>query len=331
MALQAGLDKEAVLAYINLACALWAGLDLKGAAESAGDGLQFCQDRDIHSYAFAAQSNLAEICFWAGEWDRAVELCKPVVASNHMSRIAAMVVLARIRARRRDPEVWPLLDEARQLAIAVGELQYTAMVAAARAEAHWLSGDSHLVPDDVQDEFELAVALKSPWHMGELGWWLWRAGELDDRPEGAIRPFALQIVGDWEAAASEWTEHGFPYEAAMALLDSPRVNDLRSAVETFDRLGAVAAREIAGQRLRQLGAVVPRGPRRSTRSNPDGLTSREVEVLGMVGRGLTDADIAKVLFISTRTVNHHVSSILTKLGVGSRTEAGARARIDSQA
>jgi DNA-binding CsgD family transcriptional regulator/tetratricopeptide (TPR) repeat protein len=325
-ALGARLDKEAVLAYINLGCALWARLDVVAAAECFREALEFCQDSDIHSYGFAVQSNLAEMSFWAGEWDRAVALCKSVLASNHISRMAAMAVLARIRARRRDPEVWPLLDEARRLAITDGELQYTAMVAAARAEVHWLSEDSHLVPGEVQDQFELAVKLKSPWHIGELGWWLWRSGELDDPPEGAIGPFALQIAGDWEAAALEWTEHGLPYEAAMAQLDSPHVSDLRSAVETFDRLGAVAARELAGQRLRQIGAVVPRGPRRSTRSNPDGLTSREVEVLGMVERGLTDADIAKVLFISTRTVNHHVSSILTKLGVGSRMEAVQRAR-----
>ena len=207
----------------------------------------------------------------------------------------------------------------------VAELQYTAVVAAARAEAHWLSGDSHLVAGEVRELFELAVALNDSWHIGELGWWMWRVGELDDPPDGAARPFALQMAGDWEAAAAEWTAHGFPYEAAMARLDSPHVKDLRSAVETFDRLGAVAAREFAGQRLRQLGAVVPRGPRQSTRSNPAGLTAREVEVLGMVERGLTDTEIAKVLFISTRTVNHHVSSILTKLGVGSRTEAAKQA------
>jgi DNA-binding CsgD family transcriptional regulator/tetratricopeptide (TPR) repeat protein len=329
-ALQAGLDKEAALAYINLGCAVWARLDLGAATEIASTGMQFCQDRDLHSYGFAAQSNLVEISFWAGEWDRATELCKAVLASNHVTRITAMVVLGRIRARRRDPEVWPLLDEARRLAIAVAELQFTAMVAAARAEARWLSGDTHLVAGEVREQFELAVALKSSWHIGELGWWLWRSGELDEPPDGAIRPFALQMAGDWEAAASEWTEHGFPYEAAMALVDSPHVSDLRSAVETFDRLGAVAGRELAGQRLRQLGAVVPRGPRRSTRAHPDGLTAREVEVLGMVQRGLTDADIAKVLFLSTRTVNHHVSSILTKLGVSSRTEAAERARVDGE-
>jgi DNA-binding CsgD family transcriptional regulator/tetratricopeptide (TPR) repeat protein len=329
-ALQAGLDKEAVLAYINLGWAALARLDLEAASESTSEALRFCQDRDIHSYGLHAQSNLAEISFWAGHWDRVVELSKPILASNHVSRITAMVLLARIRARRRDPEVWPLLDEAQHMTVRAGELQFTAMVAAARAEARWLSGESHLVRGEVQEQFELAVALKSSWQMGELGWWLWRAGELDDPPEGAIRPFALQMAGDWEAAAAEWTQHGFPYEAAIALLDSPRVPDLRSAVEIFDRLGAVVAREFAGQRLRQLGAVVPRGRRTSTRSNPAGLTIREVEVLGMVERGLTDAEIAKTLFISTRTVNHHVSSILAKLGVDSRIGAVERIRDQSE-
>jgi DNA-binding CsgD family transcriptional regulator/tetratricopeptide (TPR) repeat protein len=330
ISLEAEEDRVSALAYHNLANAARLRLDLDAAARRYSDALRFCQDRDIHASALAAQADLAEICFSAGDWDRAVELCKPALASNNVFRILAMVVLARIRARRRDPEVWPLLDEAHELAAATGELQWTAPVAVARAEAHWLGGDSHLVVGEVQEPFELAVALKIPWHMGELGWWLWRVGELDGPPHGATRPFALQIAGQWEAAAAEWTERGFPYEAAMARLDSSRVKDLRSAVETFDRLGAVAAREWAGQRLRQLGGVVPRGPRRSTRSHPAGLTTREVEVLVMLEGGLTDAEVAKVLFISTRTVNHHVSSILTKLGVGSRTEAVARARTYSE-
>jgi hypothetical protein len=116
-------------------------------------------------------------------------------------------------------------------------------VAAARAEAHWLKGQTDRIADEVRDVYDLAVSLSSPWSMGELGWWLWRAGELTVAPNGAIRPFALQIAGDWAGAAREWEHHGFPYEAAMALADSPAESDLRAAAESFERLGAVPARE----------------------------------------------------------------------------------------
>jgi DNA-binding NarL/FixJ family response regulator len=140
-----------------------------------------------------------------------------------------------------------------------------------------------------------------------------------------MSPFALQISGDWEGAAREWAEHGFPYETAMALADSPNENDLRAAAASFGALGAISPLEMVRQRLRQIGAVVPRGPHRTTRNNPAQLTSREIEVLAMIERGMTDAEIARTIFVSTRTVNHHVSSILIKLDVKSRTEAGKRA------
>jgi len=79
-------------------------------------------------------------------------------------------------------------------------------------------------------------------------------------------------------------------------------------------------------RLRELGVRgIPRGPRASTRGNPAGLTSREVQVLTLLVQGHTTAELARRLHISAKTIDHHVSSILEKLEVRSRTEAVAAA------
>jgi DNA-binding NarL/FixJ family response regulator len=78
--------------------------------------------------------------------------------------------------------------------------------------------------------------------------------------------------------------------------------------------------------LRELGARgLRRGPRAATRENPAGLTARELEVLELLAAGLRDADIAGRLFLSPRTVAHHVSAILRKLGVSNRAQAGPAA------
>lgn len=79
--------------------------------------------------------------------------------------------------------------------------------------------------------------------------------------------------------------------------------------------------------MRDLGIrSVPVGARAATRADPLGLTSREREVLDLICLGRTNAEIAQQLVISTRTVGHHVSAILTKLGVANRGQAIAAAR-----
>jgi DNA-binding NarL/FixJ family response regulator len=80
------------------------------------------------------------------------------------------------------------------------------------------------------------------------------------------------------------------------------------------------------RRLRLRGARgLPRGPRPSTRRNPANLTTRELEVLGLVAQGLRNADVAEHLVLAEKTVDHHVSAILRKLGARTRGEASAAA------
>ena len=89
---------------------------------------------------------------------------------------------------------------------------------------------------------------------------------------------------------------------------------------------AAPAAAVVARRLRERGARgLPRGPRRRTRENPAGLTSRELEVLALLTQGLSNAEIAQRLVLSEKTVGHHVSAVLRKLEVPSRARAAAKA------
>jgi DNA-binding NarL/FixJ family response regulator len=145
-------------------------------------------------------------------------------------------------------------------------------------------------------------------------------------PSGVPEPFAREMAGDWHGAAAEWDRLGRSYDAALARLGSSDEGGLRQALTTLDELGARAAAAVARRRMKELGVkAIPRGPRPATRAAPAGLTAREQEVLALLSEGLPDREIALRLFISERTVHHHVSAVLSKIGVSSRTAAVSEA------
>jgi DNA-binding NarL/FixJ family response regulator len=135
-------------------------------------------------------------------------------------------------------------------------------------------------------------------------------------------PYDLLLTGDWRGAADAWHALGVPYEEGLALLDSGDAEAMQEAVRIFERLGATAAVARAQAVMRQHGvAAIPRGRRADTRANRFGLTRREQEVLGLIGEGLTNAEISARLFIAEKTVDNHVSSVLAKMNVESRRDA----------
>jgi DNA-binding CsgD family transcriptional regulator len=241
-------------------------------------------------------------------------------------RIVALVVLALVRARRGDPGHQEPLDEAWALAEPTGELARLGQVAAARAEVAWLAGENNAVAHATQGALRLALERRSGRFAGELAAWRGRVGLAALADIGVSAPYEAQLGGDWARAAELWTELGCPYEAALALADADDERALRRSLEELRRLGAMPAAAIVVRRLAARGARgVSRGPRPTTLENPAHLTKRELEVLGHVAQGLRNADIAERLFLSEKTVDHHVSAILRKLNVRTRGQAGAEA------
>jgi DNA-binding CsgD family transcriptional regulator len=195
------------------------------------------------------------------------------------------------------------------------ESQRVAPTTNARCEAAWIAGETpEAVAKIASDAWPLVSIADCPWNRGLVATWL-----PPDVEAGVMAPpFAAEHEGRWAEAGALWQELGCPFERALALARSGDSELIADAVRLFDRLGADAAAGRARALLRSLGVAAPRATTASR--HPEGLTPREQEVFALLRQGLSDAGIAERLVISRRTAEHHVSSILGKLGARSRTE-----------
>jgi len=287
----------------------------------------FCTAHDLGVFLPFATGAATLTALHRGDWTRALAYADDVLtrpAPGPMHRIMPLISVALIRARRGEQPVAGLLDEA-LAATEPNDLFRLGVVWAARAEAAWLAGDDDTARAEAQAGLASATSTHAdPWLVGHLRRWAHLAGGPFDDAQSAdtVTPYRLEVSGDWQAAAAEWTRLDCPYDAAIAQLggDAPAV---AAALDTFRRLGARAAARRAQQRLAHLRGRDPDTRRRATIADPHGLTRRERDVLELLAAGHSDADIAAALYISPKTANRHVGSILSKLGVRNRTQAAA--------
>lgn len=288
-------------------------------------GLAFAAEYDMDNHYQYLTSWLALVYLYRGKWSAAADAAWEVLNSRTVasySRIMALLALGRLRTRRGDPGAAELLDEALELAMETKHLQRIAPAQCARAEMFWYQGEHDRMVEEAQASYDMAMRYRHPWFVGELAYWQWRGGVPGHVPDTIAEPYSAQMTGDASRAAGLWEQLGCPYEQAIALSDSANEDDLLHALQILIDLDAAPAIALVQQKLRHLGSDrIPRGPRESTRANPVGLTNRQLHVLELMADGLTNSEIADRLFISPKTVEHHISTILAKLNVKSRREA----------
>ena len=325
LALAGDFQGPVARAYTNLCAMAVSRRQYEQASHNLRQGLEYCERHDLDSWWLYLVAYSARMKFEQGDWSGASDDAEAVLRharTTPVTRIPTLRVLGHLRIRRGDPGATAALEEARALAGTIYELQRIGTLAAAYAEAAWLAGDREGLIREVLPVYELVCQRRDPRMKGELAAWLWRVRALDEYPRDIAEPYALEVSGDGRGAARAWKDLGCPYEHATMLALYGDEHEQREALSTFERLGATPAAQMLRKQMRGQGIRrVPRGARASTQSNSQGLTSREAEILALLSKGLRNAAIAKRLFVSTRTVDHHVSSILRKLGVQSRAKA----------
>jgi DNA-binding CsgD family transcriptional regulator len=297
------------------------------AAELLDESIPLMLEHDLPVCRAVQTASRARLGLLTGHWAKAMADSDALLngASAPLARMWPSLIRA-VVALRGDGGGADDLNDAWRLACSYGEPMRMLPTAAGVVERMWFTGE----PDDRIDEcrrwYQSAPVVGLEWARGELAVWLHRTGHSVD-PAGIAEPYRLVVEGAYEAAADQLERLGTPYDAALVLIDSGDGDLARRGLDTLDRLGADAVAAKARRDMRAKGiTAVPARRRSTTLVNPAGLTERQLDVLRLLDEGFTNTELAEQLYLSVRTVDHHVSEILAKLQVTKRRDAVKRAR-----
>jgi DNA-binding CsgD family transcriptional regulator/tetratricopeptide (TPR) repeat protein len=328
IALKNSYEEHAARAYINLGSNAVVMKDYVLATKILDEGIQYCEERDMDGWKSYLLAFKARLKLETGQWHDAYRIADSLIKIEGLLpfvKIVALVIAATIKMRRGHKDIIPLLIEAKEKAFETMEQQRIIPVMAALLEYEWITGKSFMEKIDLD---MVVTWLKQPGNVYEkskLSFWLLKARNthfpLDEFYEGYLVGNPAKAV----KAAALWKQLGCPYEQALALFEGSEA-DKRMAISIVHRLDAEAVYEKMKFQMRASGIKsIPRGIRKTTRANPANLTEREMNILQLLKDGLQNKEIAASLFISPKTVSHHIYSIFFKLDVHSRTRAVQKA------
>ncbi len=287
-------------------------------------GIDYCAERDLDSWHYYMLSWKARYHFETGEWKEAESICEKLLGNpNHppIVRVTALAIMGSLLIRKGKLKDFSLLNEAKEIALSTKELQRIIPVTLVFLEYAWMNKNIEIAKELTEASLQALEKNFVQYHFSELAYWMDLNKMKYDHSKPFSQIFEADLKNNWKLAAQNWSELNCPFEQALALFRG----DEKAVKETFvilDQLGAKGTIEFLKSELRAKGhKSIPRGPRESTKNNPAYLTQRQIDVLNLLREELSNAEIAERLFISAKTVDHHISAILSKLNVHSRSKA----------
>jgi DNA-binding CsgD family transcriptional regulator len=298
------------------------------ARKTLDEGIRYCEKRELDSlklYMLSWRSRLdLETGYWNEAYNTAVGLLRnenqpPVV------KIGALTVVGTIKLRRGDQDAFPFLLGAKTIAFESMELQRIMPSLSALLEYEWITGETVIETEALDQTVNMIGQIEKITKKNKFYYWLRKARKEYLPSKERYEGYELKSITLAKKEAMFWGNLGCLYEQALALFEGSD-EDKRKAITIIQRLGANAVQEKMKMEMRTSGIKsIPMGIRKTTQSNPAFLTGRELDVLKLLKEGLQNKEIANKLFISAKTVDHHISSILFKLDVNSRIKAVSEA------
>jgi DNA-binding CsgD family transcriptional regulator/tetratricopeptide (TPR) repeat protein len=315
-----GFHESTVDAYHNLTETLIKQYRFNEADQSCNDAMSFNEQMDISQSYLVGLSGI--ILAFRGAYGEALikadQALKEVPVAAGFVRYPALIGKGLAQSRLGLEIGQQTLQESLDIAISLDFTQDILPSAIALVESQVLSGQVGKARFSLARAWQLRGMEVNSWMIGALLCWGRRLGvTLDGGPVNTpvyhiAEPYRLELEGLHNEAANFWESIGAPFEQAVSLMQCGPLGMVR-AIEIFDNLGAVQAKSMAmieakAKRVKGL----KRGQYKAARDNVVGLTARELEVLALVQKGKSNALIAQALKRSERTIEHHISSMLSK-------------------
>ena len=328
IALQNAYHEHAARAYTNLGAASVRIKNYPPAWNAFNEGTRYCEEHGLNSWTSYMSSWNARLNLETGNWSMARSIADNLLKNENqlaVIKITVLIVLAKIIMREGERDAMPFLLEAKAQSFETMELQRIIPSMVALLEYEWLSGKTVIQKEDIEQTIVLMDNAGIDSEKNEFMFWMAKAGRKFPAVEEIDEAFNTSSAAKVLKAAAYWEKIGCPYEQALVLFEG-KDDDKRKAIAMIQELGATAVYEKMKQDMRNLGIKnIPRGIRQSTRSNAAFLTGREMDVLQLLKEELQNKEIAAQLYISAKTVDHHISSILFKLDANSRSKAVTQA------